>query len=281
MPPRCSTVTWARRGRAGARGSRGSAGARGVGNRSGRAGRGRRAARRHGAGQRARGADGRHPGARRPARAAAARRRASWRSPRCPPCPAADAVPVAAPAATPFRTRIPGAADRRRTPTPRRGRRRPPPTPSRRPRARRPRRACVDLSANRSWLLRDGQVTYGPVPITHGRKGFRTPPGTFRVASKRRDHVSSIYDAEMPWSVFFNGGVAFHEGSLTVTLARLHPPVARRRGDLLLHAVGRRRRAGGPADARQRAMASAGSGRMPSRCARSTALTRSETPSFA
>ena len=77
-------------------------------------------------------------------------------------------------------------------------------------------RACVDLSADRSWLLRDGHVTYGPVPITHGRKGFRTPPGTFQVASKKRDHVSSIYDAEMPWSVFFNGGVAFHEGSLTV-----------------------------------------------------------------
>jgi lipoprotein-anchoring transpeptidase ErfK/SrfK len=77
-------------------------------------------------------------------------------------------------------------------------------------------RACVDLSANRSWLLQDGHVTYGPVPITHGRKGFRTPPGTFQVASKKRDHVSSIYDAEMPWSVFFNGGVAFHEGSLTV-----------------------------------------------------------------
>jgi lipoprotein-anchoring transpeptidase ErfK/SrfK len=77
-------------------------------------------------------------------------------------------------------------------------------------------RACVDLSANRSWLLRDGHVTYGPVPITHGRNGFRTPPGTFQVASKKRDHVSSIYDAEMPWSVFFNGGVAFHEGSLAV-----------------------------------------------------------------
>jgi len=76
--------------------------------------------------------------------------------------------------------------------------------------------ACVDLSTNRSWLLRDGRVTYGPVPITHGRKGFRTPPGTFRVAFKKRDHVSSIYDAEMPWAVFFNGGVAFHEGSLDV-----------------------------------------------------------------
>jgi len=77
--------------------------------------------------------------------------------------------------------------------------------------------ACVDLSANRSWLLRNGRVTYGPVPITHGRTGFRTPSGTFRVAFKKRDHVSSIYDAEMPWSVFFNGGVAFHEGSLAVT----------------------------------------------------------------
>lgn len=77
--------------------------------------------------------------------------------------------------------------------------------------------ACIDLSANRSWLLRDGRVTYGPVPITHGRPGFRTPVGTFQVQSKKRDHVSSIYDAEMPWSVFFNGGVAFHEGSLAVT----------------------------------------------------------------
>jgi lipoprotein-anchoring transpeptidase ErfK/SrfK len=78
-------------------------------------------------------------------------------------------------------------------------------------------RACVELSANRSWLMQDGRVTYGPVPITHGRPGFRTPPGTFQVATKRRDHVSSIYDAEMPWSVFFNRGIAFHEGSLTVT----------------------------------------------------------------
>ena len=47
-------------------------------------------------------------------------------------------------------------------------------------------------------------------------------------------------------------------------------------------AVGARASApAGRVDAGQRAMASAGSGRMPSRCARSTALTRSETPSFA
>ncbi len=74
--------------------------------------------------------------------------------------------------------------------------------------------ACVDLSANRAWLISNGKIEYGPVPITHGRKGFRTPPGTFRVSFKAADHVSSIYDAEMPYSVFFNGGIAFHQGSL-------------------------------------------------------------------
>jgi hypothetical protein len=74
--------------------------------------------------------------------------------------------------------------------------------------------ACVDLSANRAWLVEDGSVRYGPVPITHGRKGFRTPVGTFRVSYKAADHVSTIYDAEMPYSVFFNDGIAFHQGSL-------------------------------------------------------------------
>lgn len=73
-------------------------------------------------------------------------------------------------------------------------------------------RACVDLSADKAWLLRDGRVLAGPVPISHGRKGFATPPGTFRVSFKNKDHVSSIYNQEMPYSVFFNGGIAFHQG---------------------------------------------------------------------
>lgn len=76
-------------------------------------------------------------------------------------------------------------------------------------------RACIDLSGNQAWLIDDGAVSYGPVPITSGRKGFRTPPGTFSVTFHSRDHVSSIYNAPMPYSVFFNGGIAFHEGSLS------------------------------------------------------------------
>ncbi|HVK24878.1 MAG TPA: L,D-transpeptidase [Actinokineospora sp.] len=77
--------------------------------------------------------------------------------------------------------------------------------------------ACIDLSANQSWLLKDGKVIYGPVPITHGRPGYRTPPGTFKVGWKDIDHKSSAFNnAPMPYSVFFNGGIAFHAGSLKV-----------------------------------------------------------------
>ncbi|GAA1842169.1 hypothetical protein GCM10009836_21910 [Pseudonocardia ailaonensis] len=82
---------------------------------------------------------------------------------------------------------------------------------------RRTARACIDLSANQAWLIRGGVVEYGPVPITHGRPGHLTPPGTFRVTFKDIDHLSREFDlAPMPYSVFFNGGIAFHQGSLSV-----------------------------------------------------------------
>ena len=65
--------------------------------------------------------------------------------------------------------------------------------------------------------MRDGHVTYGPVPARTGRPSFPTDPGTFHVSFKDRDHVSSVYHSPMPYSVFFNGGDAFHEGSLAVS----------------------------------------------------------------
>ncbi|WP_026422406.1 L,D-transpeptidase [Actinokineospora inagensis] len=77
--------------------------------------------------------------------------------------------------------------------------------------------ACVDLSAKKTWLLKDGKVVYGPVPITSGRPGHLTPPGTFHVQWKDIDHKSHEFnDAPMPYSVFFNSGIAFHQGSLSV-----------------------------------------------------------------
>jgi lipoprotein-anchoring transpeptidase ErfK/SrfK len=75
--------------------------------------------------------------------------------------------------------------------------------------------ACIDLSANKTWLLSGGKVAFGPAQITHGRPGFETPPGTFHVGWKDIDHKSAEFDdAPMPFSVFFNGGIAFHQGSL-------------------------------------------------------------------
>lgn len=76
--------------------------------------------------------------------------------------------------------------------------------------------ACVQLSTKKAWLISGGKVSYGPVPITSGRPGWRTPPGMFAVTFKNINHKSSIFNnAPMPYSVFFNGGIAFHQGSLS------------------------------------------------------------------
>ena len=75
--------------------------------------------------------------------------------------------------------------------------------------------ACVDLSNDQAWLQSGGRITDGPVPITSGMSGYRTPAGMFSVFWRDKDHRSSLFnDAPMPNSVFFNGGIAFHQGSL-------------------------------------------------------------------
>lgn len=77
-------------------------------------------------------------------------------------------------------------------------------------------RACVDLAAKQAWLIEDGAVVRGPVPISPGAPGHETPTGDFRVEWKNTYHRSTEHDgAPMPFSVFFaEGGIAFHEGSL-------------------------------------------------------------------
>ncbi|MBF6134684.1 L,D-transpeptidase [Nocardia otitidiscaviarum] len=75
-------------------------------------------------------------------------------------------------------------------------------------------RMCMRLSTNEAWLMEDGRVTYGPTPISHGRPGYETPPGTFRVAFKREDHWSTLHHVPMKWAVFFNGDIATHIGPI-------------------------------------------------------------------
>ena len=99
-------------------------------------------------------------------------------------------------------------------------------------------RACVDLESQRAWLVRDGRVTRGPVPITSGGTGQETPMGhSFRVYRKSEHHRSGEFTlpdgspAPMPWAVFFaDGGVAFHGGDRSRTSAgcvKLDAPDAR------------------------------------------------------
>ena len=78
-------------------------------------------------------------------------------------------------------------------------------------------RACVDLSTQQAWLMRNGSVSYGPVPVATGKSSAPTAPGTFHVFWKDLHHHSSLFqNAPMPYSVFFNGGDAFHEDSVAV-----------------------------------------------------------------
>jgi hypothetical protein len=78
-------------------------------------------------------------------------------------------------------------------------------------------RACVDLSTQQAWLMNNGVVDYGPVAVRTGRPSAPTAPGTFHVTFKDLHHVSTIFHSAMPYSVFFHGGDAFHEGSLAVS----------------------------------------------------------------
>jgi len=77
-------------------------------------------------------------------------------------------------------------------------------------------KACVDLTTQQAWLAQDGVVEYGPVPARTGKASAPTDPGTFHVTYKDLYHRSKEFNnAPMPYSVFFNGGDALHEGSLT------------------------------------------------------------------
>lgn len=76
-------------------------------------------------------------------------------------------------------------------------------------------RICVDISRAKAWLLWQGEVTYGPVPVSTGKPGYRTPTGTFKVLWKERYHWSKQYNGPMPYSLFFTrNGHAIHEGNI-------------------------------------------------------------------
>lgn len=68
----------------------------------------------------------------------------------------------------------------------------------------------VDLEARTISVFRDGHEI-GAAAILKGYGNKPTPTGVFPISEKDADHVSSIYDAPMPWMLrLTNDGVSIH-----------------------------------------------------------------------
>ena len=73
---------------------------------------------------------------------------------------------------------------------------------------------AMQLAAQTATLSRDGAATVA-VPVSTGRKGFRTPEGNYVVTDKHRKWRSTLYPADMPFFMRLScGEIGFHEGRL-------------------------------------------------------------------
>jgi lipoprotein-anchoring transpeptidase ErfK/SrfK len=71
-------------------------------------------------------------------------------------------------------------------------------------------RIVVDIEAQRLYVYRGG-VEIGRSTIIYGADDKPTPTGTFPILEKDADHVSNLYDAEMPYMLRLTwDGVAIH-----------------------------------------------------------------------
>ena len=92
--------------------------------------------------------------------------------------------------------------------------------------------ACVDLTLQTMWVVRDGAVVFGPTIVRTGAPGLRTPTGAYTVYFRNPREWSDPYLVWLPYWQNFNGGIGFHE-----TVTYLHNPTLGSHGCVnLLHA---------------------------------------------
>lgn len=70
--------------------------------------------------------------------------------------------------------------------------------------------ACVDLTRQLSWVQDGAKLVHGPVPVRTGKDGTETRTGLKKIYYRNINHWSTIYNVAMPYSQFFDGGIAFH-----------------------------------------------------------------------
>ena len=72
----------------------------------------------------------------------------------------------------------------------------------------------VDLKSQILSVFRAGHEI-GTAVILYGAQSKQTPPGTYPIMAKARHHRSSLYDAEMPFTLRLTGdGVAIHASNV-------------------------------------------------------------------
>ncbi len=72
----------------------------------------------------------------------------------------------------------------------------------------------VSLSEQFAHVYRNG-VLIGYSPVATGKPGHTTPTGVFTILQKDKDHVSSLYNAKMPYTQRLTwSGIALHAGSI-------------------------------------------------------------------
>lgn len=95
--------------------------------------------------------------------------------------------------------------------------------------------ATIDLSDQRMYVSIGGKYAY-TWRVSTGKRGYRTPTGSYRPTRMYREYYSRKYNnSPMPHSIFFRGGYAIHGTGYIKYLGRpashgcvrLHPSHAR------------------------------------------------------
>ena len=72
----------------------------------------------------------------------------------------------------------------------------------------------VSLNKQQAFVYRNG-IVIGYTLVSTGKKGHETPTGVFTILQKDKDHVSSIYNAKMPYTERLTwSGICLHAGGL-------------------------------------------------------------------
>ncbi|MEV6301975.1 L,D-transpeptidase [Actinoplanes sp. NPDC051861] len=70
--------------------------------------------------------------------------------------------------------------------------------------------ACVDLTTQTAWVVRDGKVVFGPTVVRTGFRGHTTPVGVFAISQRAKREWSNPYKVWLPYWQRFEGGNGFH-----------------------------------------------------------------------